>query len=270
VEAQSVGISRKENNRQKSDKTMQDIFLLIDSWHSKFNLLRDYKYLRKVALIFALTMIPLWLALGFDSGVGMIEEGFKTLLFGGNISEAAYSVYGRSFHFSSYVIYGILFYALSRLFERLNLKGSKNVCYSTFLVLFNIGVFEIWYMASFAHYQMKRNLTEWFITDFFATPVIMNILFLVLGSLTILAVWLDSFTLNSGKIVGRNFRFSPDKKLIIPLLLCLASISLWIYFPLPVEQATLADWTSSTLFPQTHYAYKNSKLYVANDALHHS
>jgi len=252
---------------------MRDVFEFIDNLNVKFNIFREHVYFRKVMLVFAFSMIPVWLLLGWDSGVGVIEEAVKALplLLGNQISieqwiNQSYMVYGRSFHFSSFTIYGLLFVGLSSHFEKLGFRGSKNVLYSAFLIAFNITVFELWYMASFAHYQMSRNILEWLISDLWF--LLQYILIFVLGIVTLLAVWVDSFTLNSGKVVGRNFRFSPDKKLIIPIVLCLASITLWIYFPLSVEQATLADWTSSTLFPQTHYAYKDSKLYIANDTLH--
>jgi len=253
-----------------------DFFEFIDSFQNNINLLWNFTYLRKVVLLFSLSMIPLWALLGWDSGLGMIEQGignFPNFIFG-NITFTdwitnIYSVYGVTFHFSSFVIYGLLFVSISFLLENLGIKHSRNVVFSGFLTLLNVGAFECWYMASFAYFQMNRNILEWFTTDFMEPPVIMNFSLLILGLLICLFVWAESYKLNNGEIVGRNFHFKPEYSLIILALCgCFLSILLWYFYPLPISQITINDWTSSTLFPQTHYAYMQSPVHVKNDILH--
>lgn len=254
---------------------MEEVFKRIDRWNSKFNILRNHQYLRKVALTFALFMIPAWFLLGFDSGTGIIEEALKLLpnLLSGQISlqewiKQSYVIYGRSFHFSSFTIYGLLFYGLSHHFEKIGLRDSKNSLYTSFLVLFNIGVFEFWYMATFASLQMHRSIIEWFTNDFYAPPVFGNFLFLILGAVTILSVYVESYLFNNKKFVGRLFQFKPTMKILLVFAFCLAAIFFWIYYPFQVKTAVLGGWRSSKLFPQTHYAYKDSALYIPNDLLH--
>lgn len=243
------------------------IVKFIDKLDYKWNLFRQDDYMRKVILHFALSMIPVWFALGWDSGVKIIEDGvvalprliMNELSFGEWISYA-YRSYGCSFHFSSYTIYGLLFWGISKHLSKLGIKRTLNLGYSVFLVLFGIGVFELWYMASFAYFQMDRNVLEWFISDFWEVPVILNFLFVVLGVFTVLAIWTDS---NDYKL---NWKF--DYKMTMIIFVTLLSICLWIYYPLPIEQAHYEDWISNTLFPQTNYAYKAPDLYIGNFWLH--
>lgn len=243
---------------------MKDLFELVDNWRSPMNLLWNYKYLRRVAVIFSLSMIPIWIVLGFDSGIGQIEEALKALLIGEDVATAFHSIYGMSFHFSSFVIYGLTFCAMSMHLESVGLKHSKNIICSGAFTLFNIGVFELGYMALFAHFQMNRNILEWFITDFWKTPVIANFSFVLIGLMVFLLFIGESFNVDG----SRSFRFRFKKELFVVFGLAFASLLLWIYFPLPVETLTIGEWTSSNLFPQTHYAYMLSSIHLRNDALH--
>lgn len=241
---------------------MKDIFEAMDQWQSRLNIFRADNYLANVALIFAISMLIPWMILGFDSGVGMVEIWQSNW----NLN---YDAYGKSLHFSAFTIYGILYYGISKHLNHLGIRESKNTFYSASLSVFNIGLFEFWYMGSFAAFQMQRHPLEWLISDFWEIPVVMNFLFIVVGAIALLCVHTDSFKLNSGKVVGRYFSFQPDLMTITLLTLpTLASIFTWIWYPFPVETISIHDWTSSTLFPQTHYAYVNSALYVANDLLH--
>ena len=238
---------------------MKDVFEWIDGWNSRINLFRDHKYLQKLVFVFSLTMFVPWFALGFDSGVGMFEVWKHNWMID-------YSAYGKSLHFSAFIIYGFLFYGLSRYSEKLEIEGSKNVLYSTFLVLLNVSVFELWYMTSFAHFQMHRNLVEWFLSDFWFLQQYVWIL--VLGILTVFAVWVESYVIEDNRVVGRRFRFQLNGKVFFLVWLTGCFVLLWVFYPLPVETVTLEDWTNSELFPQTHYAYANSEIYVPNDMLH--
>lgn len=198
----------------------------------------------------------------------MIEEGLKAFINGGNVVEAVYGIYGMSFHFSSYVIYGVLFCDVSYHLEHLGIRHSKNIVYSAYLTLLNIGLFEMWYMGSFAFFQMNRNVLEWFVTDIFEACVMTNFSFVLLGVMTLLFLMADSVMVNGKEIVGRAFQFRFNTKVLVVAVLTVVSILVWVYYPLPIETLRIGEWTSSTLFPQTHYAYKNSQLYMQNDLLH--
>lgn len=241
---------------------MKDIFEIINQWSSRFNLFQDHKYIRSFALIFSLSMLIPWGLLGFDSGVGMFEIWQSNW-------QINYDAYGKSLHFSAFVIYGLLFYGISKHLEKLGLRHSKNVFYSASLSVFNIGIFEMWYMGTFAIFQMHRNLVEWFLSDFWEVPVVMNFMFVVLGVVALLCVYTDSFKLNSNKVVGRFYRFKNSYATITPIFcLLLIYVLLWVYYPFPVTRISINGWQNSNLFPQTHYAYVNSELYVPNDLLH--
>jgi len=97
---------------------MKDVFEAINTWNSRINLFRDHNYLRKVALVFSMLMFIPWLVLGFDSGIGMLEVWNNNF----NID---YSAYGKSLHFSAFVIYGFLFYGLSKHLESLGLGKAR-------------------------------------------------------------------------------------------------------------------------------------------------
>lgn len=244
------------------------MFNVIDNFDAKINIFRDSPYMRRVTLAFALSMIPVWLIFGFDSGVGMIEElaaQFFGWLTGSIINPDYYgamnSIYGMSFHFSSFVIYGLLYYAISSHLEGLGVKHSKNVIYSGCLVMLNIAVFEWVYMGSFAHFQMGRQLTEWFVSDFWFLQQYLNVLFLGIAGL--LGVWTESYNGNN-----RVYKFKFNKKILAIICFTVAMFMLWIFYPFQTESAVIDDWQSSALFPQTHYAYVNSKLYIQNDLLH--
>jgi len=204
-----------------------------------------------------------WVALGFDSGIGMLEIW-------NNNWQIDYSIYGKSLHFSAFIIYGFLFYGLSKHLEKLNINGSKNILYSSFLVLGNISLFEHVYMATVTHYQHNLSLWQWYIQDFFFLQQYLWLL--VLGATTLFALYIDSYIIQNHKTVGRYFKFKPNKKIFVIIGLCVVSFLVWIYFPFPVETITIGDWTSSRLFPQTHYyrLYENHafNIYVPNDLLH--
>lgn len=229
---------------------MRDIFELID----KIKFFRDDSYIRKVVLVFSVVMIFPWVVLGFDSGLGMLEI-WK------NNWQINYDAYGKTLHFSAFVIYGLLFYGLSSHFSKLGIRQSKNVFYSAFLVIFNIAIFEWFYMASFAYFQMRRNLLEWFINEFLFLQ--QYLWMLILGVLTLLAFYVDSYTVNDKKVIGRLYRFFPSIEIAILIEWLLCSILLWIYWPL-AETVTIGVWSSSRFFPQTHYW----NIYVENNFIH--
>ena len=222
----------------------EDPWEMIDNIFPRINLLRNYRYTRKVALIVSTLMIPVWFFLGFDSGMGMIEEWIR----GGD----PYSVYGVTFHFSTLVIYGYTFCGLSFIFERLGIVRSKNMVYSGCLVLFQISIWENWWMSTFAYFHEGLGFFQWFTLWFRNDAVTFTCYFLLLflGAYTIFCIYVDSYTL--------NFTWKFTKKLLITGILLVSGVMFWVYYPFPVEIV------QSKFFPQTHYWGQ----YIQNDGVH--
>lgn len=246
---------------------MRDLFEWIDQLHWRINILRMHRYLQKVALVFSLFMLVLWVLLGFDSGVGILERWVVSLpkLVSGEMSLEqfwlfGYQVYGRTFHFSSYIIYGVLYVFVSKHLEKLGLIHSLNVFVSGALVFLNVTVFELWYMGSFAVFQMQRCLTEWFLSDILFLQQYFG--FLALGVWGVYSVYYMATHYLSVTYDVLSW------KTVIVLWFLMMGILLWYYYPFSVETVSLHGWTSTNFFPQTHYAYVNSEVYVRNDMLH--
>ena len=169
-------------------------------------------------------------------------------------SRTIYDIYGRSFHFSTYVIYGFLYVAISKHLTKLSIVKTKNVVYSILLVMLNAAIFEWTYMTLLIHCQTSRGLLTWFLEDFFfLSQYLLLLIFGVYGLLLLLT---------------EKIQFNFNRKIACYTGLTVLMFLLWIYFPLPVKQLTLNGWTSSQLFPQTHYAYISPGLYAENTPLH--
>jgi len=250
-----------------------NVFDFFDSFEGKWNLLRDDAYLRKVFTYFSLFMIPVWFILGFDSGVGLLEKfivNFPSLVNGSmSFNEwvvDAYTLYGRTFHFSAFVNYGLLYVGLSSHLAWLNIRRSRNIIFTIILVGLNVSCFELIWMGCFAKFQMGRDLLEWLVTDSWFLGQWFAIL--GMGLLGLVSVWVESFVYESDVFVKRSFRFNVRWKDLAWVVLTVGLWVLWVHYPFPVEQATYNGWVSSRLFPQTHYAYKDGLIYVENALLH--
>lgn len=230
---------------------MQDLFQLLDCLKTP---LRDPQYMQRVALIFSVSMFVPWILLGFDSGVGMLEVW-------SNNWQIDYSVYGQSFHFSSFIIYGLLFVGFSRHLAKIKVVKSRNVICSLCLVILNIGFFEMIYMALFNHYQIRRSLITWFIEDLWFLQ--QYILLIVLGVVGFLIFYLESYKNNH-----RTFSFHISPLTIYVSMWSFLAFIVWVYYPGQTEIQRVGSWISNSLFPQTHYAYFPGALYVENNMLH--
>ena len=235
--------------------------------------MRDDAYLRRVFTIFSLLMVPVWFLLGFDSGVGLLERAvpnIPSLLNGSMVFSEwvadAYVLYGRTFHFSAFVTYGLLYVGLSSHLDTLGIVRSRNVFYSVFLVALNISCFELLYMGCFAKFQMNRRILEWLVSDWWF--LCQWFLILLLGVLGWVAIWSESFIFIKDKFVKRSFRLKLRLKDFAFPILTISLWILWVYYPFHVEQLNFDGWTSNLLFPQTHYAYKSGILYLENNLLH--
>jgi len=221
---------------------------------------------RKTAFATALISLTLWLALGFDSTplqfIHVLYEGIPSFILGKasfNDLHIIYdSFYGKEMHYSAFVIYGLMFWALSRHFSRnMGITKSKNIAYSVSLTFLSIAIFEFFWMQSFAIFQNQ----PWVMT--FKWPQmrihIQNIVFATVGVLGVFYMWLDSYVLNvHGKVIAKVYRFRWDKIAVLLVGLSFALGLLWIFYPWHVQRISVPletgeVWTNSAMFPQTLY-----------------
>jgi len=162
-----------------------------------------------------------------------------------------HSRYGIGTHFSAAVIYGIMFYTLSKYYEKINIKGSLNLTMSMLLTAFSVGVFEFTWMASYYTAQHQT----WVLAPLFKQVSILyqNLLFVSCGSVMIAVVALSRFQTRYPQI---SFRI--NKKLAFLILLTISLWSLWYFYPFPTTQLVVSletggVWKSFSNFPQTMY-----------------
>jgi len=206
---------------------------------------------RKYALLLVVTSGLGWIFFGYDGCYDQIEMFGKTLplIFAGTSTwTEAFTLmggrYGIGTHFSAGVVYGLLFYAISKYYEKIDIKGSLNLTFSILLTVFSISIFEFSWMASYYWAQQQFWVLVPLTTQ--ASILYQNLLFLTGGVFLILFV------------VGSPYRFRINKKLGVLILLSISLWGFWYFYPLPINHltVTLADgtqWTSSPYFPQTMY-----------------
>lgn len=232
-----------------------------------FNPLSKFRLSRKIAFFCAifLGLIP-WALFGFDSCIGQPLMMINKLpaLIAGDISTNEWlavwgDMYGKEMHYSAFLIYGLMFWGLSRYFDKtLDIKGSKNVCFSGAITFLSIAIFEFYWMGSFAVFQNQPWMLALQLPQF--RIVLQNLIFLAVGVLGMLVIWQHSFILDSAKtkIVGRNYRFRIDRWAALLSVVTVAAALIWIYYPAPVhhfsvELETGEVWHNTNLFPQTLY-----------------
>lgn len=210
-------------------------------------------------------MAGLWVALGFDSTplqfIHVLYEGVPGLLFGqkslADLVTIYNSYYGKEMHYSAFVIYMLLFYALSINWERVGVVKSKNLVYSFAAMFLAIGCFEWFWILSFGYFQNQPWVYTWQMPQM--KILLQNTGFTIAGSLTAVYMLADSYILQGKMIIGRNFTFNLKSwKLWLLIALSVAAAFLWIYYPGPAQQISVplktgGVWHSSKLFPQTLY-----------------
>lgn len=166
--------------------------------------------------------------------------------------------YGKEFHYSAILIYGLMYWGLSRHFEKnFGIVKSKNVAYSCALTFLSISLFEFYWMFSYAHFQNQ----PWVVTLKWpqARIILQNIMFLLVGCLGVLYMWLDSYILGKdNKVIGKRYRLRFDKFTLLLASLSIVTALLWWYYPWYVEHITVplengVIWMNSGNFPQTLY-----------------
>jgi hypothetical protein len=245
---------------------------------------------RKTAFATAMISLILWMALGFDSTplqfIHVLYEGVPNLILGKasfNDLHVIYdSYYGREMHYSAFVIYGLMYWALSRHFNKnLGITKSKNIAYSVSLTFLSIAIFEFFWMYSYATFQHQA----WVITPKWPQLRIQlqNVLFATVGALGVLYMWTDSHVYNKiKKGYDRIFTFRWDLWAICFVLLSVLLAVSWINYTGYVEKISVPlsngeVWTNTANFPQTLYTVDVNPndnvnagewFYVSNDLIH--
>lgn len=230
---------------------------------NQLNIFLKYKRLGKTALAIAIVALVCWVLFGFDSTPVQWIVLFYNLpnYLSGSLTHVEWTslygaYYGKEMHYSAFVIYGLMYYALSRHFEnKFNIINSKNVAYAASLTLFSIAVFEFYWMGSYAIFQGQ----PWVITPRMPQLriILQNVAFLSVGLIAILYMWADSYIIDEGKILGRRWRFNWNKTAWLLIGVSIASAVFWWRYGdfLPVESLTVEEvgWSNSPYFPQTLY-----------------
>ena len=221
---------------------------------------------RKAAFVVAMVSLGAWMVFGFDSTplqfIHVLYEGVPNFLLGkasfNDLVVIYNNFYGKEMHYSAFVIYGLMFWALSRHFSKnLGITKSKNIAFSCSLVFLSVAVFEFFWMASFAFFQKQ----PWVITPRWPQLRIhlQNILFATVGVLGVLYMWADSYLLDAkGKIVKRLYKFRWDKIAVCLVGLSISLALFWWFYPgyverFSVELETGQVWANNRQFPQTLY-----------------
>lgn len=266
-----------------------DPFSFFDNLNLRFkrvdlNIFRNYERLRKSILVLSIVCLGAWFVFGFDSTPLQFLDPIMEIIMGKYpLSDfwMRYNVYyGKEMHYSAFVIYGLCYVFLSRHFDKLEIKMSKNVCYSASLTALSIALFEYFWIGCFATFQNQPWVVTWAMPQL--RILLQNLIFLIAGIIGVLYMWADSYILNGKEIVGRKYCFNINWKAIALIGLSIFVALFWIYYPFHVDtvNVTLSDgtiWTNNHLFPQTLYTIKTDVgspvnagewFYVPNDLVH--
>jgi len=258
----------------------RDVFDRLDSMRltvagfDPFNVLRNVRAWRLYFAFCVAASLVLWATFGYEATWSQLlpfKQHLPGLLLGKvslrEVLAESRVYYGTGNHFSSPVIYGLAWIALSLHLERLGIKKSRNFILTSALSLANIGLMEWIYNPLYALCQRQPWVLAW------RWKQMLNLLnftlYSIVGLLTLLYLYADGYRPNLG-----------PRTLLLGLAAA-ACFALWIFYPLPVETLTVetaaGTWTSGRLFPQTMYAIDLDPLdgvavgrafFVANDALH--
>ncbi len=260
----------------------------------RFKVFREEAKTRGAILKIVAASAIFWAIMGFDSTLMQLEltvRAIPSFLLGWitweQVSEIYWGQYGLNMHWSALVIYGLCFWGLSRYYSGQGIHGSRNFTFSVAYTLLSVGVFEFFWMISFAVFQGQPWLLEWRWAQ--VRILAQNALFVFVGC----------FVVAVGRIKhGSLFRFFRGKYLLVETFLPQVHVNLgrwtlflifcaawgafaWIFYPYPVQAIQVATdvglWRSSSLFPQTLYTIDVDVLdglaagvqfWVRNDFLH--
>lgn len=232
---------------------------------NNLNFFQKYKRIQKTAAYGSLICLAAWILFGFDSTplqfVHVLYEGVPAWISGSASLHdlgAIYSeYYGKEMHYSAFVIYPALFYALSRCWEKAGVKMSKNIVFSSAAMLLSIAVFEWFWILSFSHFQNQPWISTWRFPQM--KILLQNLVFTVAGFLAVLYMLTERWHWKGREQLGRAYYFCLKSwKPWALVVLSLAAAIFWIYYPGYVEQISVPlesgeIWSSSRMFPQTLY-----------------
>lgn len=233
-----------------------------------------------------------WVVMGFDSGYGQIEYATYAIKdyflspsstpFWERVTTAWNWAYGKTMHWSAFTIYGLLYWATSwHLENELGFTKTMNSAYALAFTLFNIGIFEGFWMWGYAYFHDQWWTITWKMPQL--RIIIQNVSWTVIGVLTLLLFWVQSHIHDEeGRVLGRIYAFKPSKSLLAISLITVAFAALWVYYPWNVKPVeTYIEgyglWQNSNLFPQTLYTIDLNLLdsvnagewfYVQDDLVH--
>lgn len=157
-------------------------------------------------------------------------------------------------HYSAFVIYGLMYWMLSRHFDKKwSITGSKNVTYAASLTFLSIAVFEFYWIYSFSIFQAQPWVATWKMPQL--RILTQNLVFMVVGVMGALYLWMDSYTEKTGQ---RRYRFNWTPMTYTLICLAIVTASIWWFYPWHVEKFSVTlengeTWTNSAMFPQTLY-----------------
>lgn len=266
-------------DKKKIQSFVEDPFAFMDNLDLKvsainFNIFKKFKHVQKVALGGALIALVAWMIFGFDSTpiqfIHVVSEGFPQLIAGESVDLLGIynSYYGKEMHYSAFVVYGLLYFFMSRSFEKAGILGTKNMVYSFAVMFFSISVFEWFWIICFGVFQNQPWAFTWAFPQM--KILIQNSGFFLAGILTSIYMFTDRFHYEKGQPTSRRFFFNwKNWKLWAVLSATIATSLIWIYYPWDVQLFTVVldhgeIWSSSRMFPQTLYTIDLNPLDAVN------
>ncbi len=282
--------------KNKYQEIAADPFNYVDNLKISFrginlNLFQKFHTIQKTALFGSILCLVLWIIQGFDSSpLQLIIPWFDNLSqilsghFSWNQIVISYNYYyGKEMHYSAFVIYFLLFYFLSKSWQKAGVKGSKNLAFSFSAMFLAIGVFEWFWILSYGIFQSQPWVYTWELPQL--RILIQNTGFTLAGLLTCLYMLTERYHWN-GIIQGDRAYYFRMKEILpwIMVALSIASALFWIYYPGYVEPLSVQlwngeTWHNSNLFPQTLYTVNLNPgkigainagewYWIQNDAIH--
>ena len=272
----------------------EDPFGYFDKTHINFlgmDLLL-FKYHFRLRKIIWWAALLVWMLMGFDSGYGQLEYAVyaakdwilnpTTSSLIEDVMAASDWAYGKTMHWSAFVIYGFLYWATSNYLESsLGLTKTRNSAYSLAFTLLNIGIFEWFWCYGYAFFHDQWWCVTWKMPQ--VRILIQNVMFSVLGLCSLLLFWIKSHVFDEeGNTIGRIYTFRPTKSFIIVTMVTIVAAGLWVEYPFKVQKVSTfiegyGSWENGDKFPQTLYTVDTSLLdninagewfYVQDDMVH--
>jgi hypothetical protein len=248
----------------------EDPFAFIDELNltvkgNNLNLFQKYHRIQATMFWFAIVCLAGWLICGFDSSIFQPVEalfrGIPLYLLGhwswSQVVNLYNSYYGKEMHWSAFVIYFLMWFGMSKTWERAGIVKCKNILYSFAGMFVAVAIFEFSWMYSFAFFQNQFWVVTWRMPQL--RILLQNSGFAFAGGACLLFMLVDRWNWKGTEQLDRRYFFQArDWRLWLCVGLSLATWIFWIYYPFPTHQFSVllkngVLWHSSKLFPQTLY-----------------